>query len=362
MSLGTLVVTAVRVEGRTKAEVARDYGVSRRWVHELCRRFEADGEAGLEPRSRRPRSSPHRTSEELEDEIVELRKELDRPRRGCRSPHDRGPPASAATGRAAPVGRHDLADPVPPGLRHPAAPEATAELLGSGSRPSMPNERWQADITHWRLADGTEVEILNVIDDHSRFLVGLRRADDLQGGRRRGDVPPSGCGPRVPGDRCSPTTARCSPRPRGGGRCALELETALGIRLRALPALPPADLRQGRALPPDAQALPGQAGPGADVDELQGQLDGSAPTTTRSDPTGRSAGARRPRRSRPGRRRRPRCARLEVPALRVRRDKVDITGRITLRHDSTAAPHRARPAARRHPGARRSSTVCTCGS
>ena len=35
----------------------------------------------------------------------------------------------------------------------------------------MPNERWQADLTHWKLTDGTEVEILNVIDDHSRFLV-----------------------------------------------------------------------------------------------------------------------------------------------------------------------------------------------
>jgi transposase InsO family protein len=36
----------------------------------------------------------------------------------------------------------------------------------------LPNERWQADITHWRLADGTEVEILNTLDDHSRLLVG----------------------------------------------------------------------------------------------------------------------------------------------------------------------------------------------
>lgn len=35
----------------------------------------------------------------------------------------------------------------------------------------MPNERWQADITHWKIAGGTEVEILNVIDDHSRFLL-----------------------------------------------------------------------------------------------------------------------------------------------------------------------------------------------
>jgi transposase InsO family protein len=35
----------------------------------------------------------------------------------------------------------------------------------------LPNERWQADITHWRLANGRSVEILNVIDDHSRLLV-----------------------------------------------------------------------------------------------------------------------------------------------------------------------------------------------
>ena len=35
----------------------------------------------------------------------------------------------------------------------------------------LPNERWQPDITHWKLADDTEVEILNVIDDHSRLLI-----------------------------------------------------------------------------------------------------------------------------------------------------------------------------------------------
>jgi hypothetical protein len=35
----------------------------------------------------------------------------------------------------------------------------------------QPNERWQADITHWRLADDTEVEILNILDDHSRVCI-----------------------------------------------------------------------------------------------------------------------------------------------------------------------------------------------
>jgi hypothetical protein len=76
MSLARLVVTAVLVERRPKAVVARDYGVSRRWVHELVRRFLAEGEAGLEPRSRRPRTSPHRICDHLENEIVQVRKHL----------------------------------------------------------------------------------------------------------------------------------------------------------------------------------------------------------------------------------------------------------------------------------------------
>lgn len=73
MSLARVVVTSVVVEKRPQAAVARDYGVSRRWVHELVRRFLAEDEAGLEPRSRRPRASPHRVPEALEQEIVELR-------------------------------------------------------------------------------------------------------------------------------------------------------------------------------------------------------------------------------------------------------------------------------------------------
>src|SRR6266516_5746586 len=95
MSLARLLVTAVRVEGRTKAEISRDYGVSPRWVYELCRRFDAEGEAGLKPRSRRPRRVPGRTSDVLEDEIVELRKELtDRGLDGG-APHDRGASGAA---------------------------------------------------------------------------------------------------------------------------------------------------------------------------------------------------------------------------------------------------------------------------
>ena len=78
MSLARLVITAVVVEGRSKSAVARDYGISRFWVHQLVNRFEAEGEAAFQPRSRRPHSSPHAVSLELEDQIVRLRKTLTR--------------------------------------------------------------------------------------------------------------------------------------------------------------------------------------------------------------------------------------------------------------------------------------------
>ncbi len=35
----------------------------------------------------------------------------------------------------------------------------------------QPNECWQSDFTHWPLADGTDTEVLNWLDDHSRLLL-----------------------------------------------------------------------------------------------------------------------------------------------------------------------------------------------
>ena len=74
--MARVVITAVVVEGRSKSEVARDYGVSRRWVQTLVARYQAEGEAAFEPHSRRPRSNPRRIAGTLEDRIVQLRKEL----------------------------------------------------------------------------------------------------------------------------------------------------------------------------------------------------------------------------------------------------------------------------------------------
>src|SRR4051812_49572217 len=74
--MARLVITAVVVERRSKSEVARDYRVSRRWVQKLLARYQIEGDAAFEARSRRPHTSPQRISETLEDQIVELRKTL----------------------------------------------------------------------------------------------------------------------------------------------------------------------------------------------------------------------------------------------------------------------------------------------
>src|SRR4029077_15062257 len=77
MGMPQLVVMAVLVEGRSKSEVAREYGVSRRWVITLVQRYLAEGDA-LQPRPRRPFHSPNRTAKDIEDGVIALRKELER--------------------------------------------------------------------------------------------------------------------------------------------------------------------------------------------------------------------------------------------------------------------------------------------
>ena len=75
-SKARLVITALFVDHQTPAEVAARYGIHRAWVYKLKARYEAEGEAALEPRSRRPRTSPSALAPELVELIVRIRKEL----------------------------------------------------------------------------------------------------------------------------------------------------------------------------------------------------------------------------------------------------------------------------------------------
>jgi transposase InsO family protein len=46
---------------------------------------------------------------------------------------------------------------------------------------AQPNEMWQPDFIHWRLADETDVEILNWLDDHSRLLLSCSAHEPVTG-------------------------------------------------------------------------------------------------------------------------------------------------------------------------------------
>ena len=78
MSRAQLVITAVVLEGRSKSEVARDYDLSRQWVHQLVTRYKTDGAAAFQAHSRRPHTNARAISAALEDAIVRLRKTLDK--------------------------------------------------------------------------------------------------------------------------------------------------------------------------------------------------------------------------------------------------------------------------------------------
>jgi transposase len=70
-----LIETHLRT-GRSIKELAAAHDVSESWLFKLLRRYCLEGPEGLEPRSRRPKTSPTRIADLYEDEIVRVRKEL----------------------------------------------------------------------------------------------------------------------------------------------------------------------------------------------------------------------------------------------------------------------------------------------
>jgi transposase InsO family protein len=154
----------------SQSEVARDYGVSQPWVSRLVARYRAEGEAAFVPRSRRPHTSPARLQESTIELIVQLREKL------CSKGLDNGPHTIAwhlrhhhgRTVSAATISRHLHARGY-----ITAAPNKRPKASYVRFAAELPNERWQADFTHWWLADRTHVEILCWIDDHSRYALSV---------------------------------------------------------------------------------------------------------------------------------------------------------------------------------------------
>jgi len=168
MDVGRYLVEAHLREGRSVAELARTHRVHRSWLYKLLARYRAQGEAGLAPRSRRPKSSPTAMGTAVADAILALRRGL----------LAEGLDAGALTIQWHLVrrsGRAPSASSIIRLLRRRGlvTPEPRKRPRSSLIRfaAALPNQLWQTDATHWALADGSPVEILNVIDDHSRVLV-----------------------------------------------------------------------------------------------------------------------------------------------------------------------------------------------
>ncbi len=333
MSLARLVVTAVKIEGRSRSAVAREYGLSRRWVVELVKRFDAEGEAGLLPRSRRPRSSPRRTPLAVEEQIVALRK----------SRAERGLDAGAHTIAFHLQQRHGRS-PAPSTIwriltrRGFVSPQPRKRPRCSYLRfeADQPNERWQADITHWVLADDTDVEILNIVDDHSRLAVGCTtrtvfKAADVAAGFHQAAAIWG-----LPASLLTDNAAVFTGGPRGGGRVALEVElAALQIGFRHSRPYHPQTCGKVERFHQTLKRWLARQPRAMTVTELQAQLDSFASYYNTVRPH-RALQRRTPAQAfhaRPTAQ--PAGAGLANPTHhRIRADKIDPSGVVTLRHNS----------------------------
>jgi transposase InsO family protein len=330
MGMARYVVDAVLLEGRGVREVAAAHGISRSWIYELIGRFRAGGYEALEPRSHRPRSCPHETAPALVQRIVELRRELEA------QGHDAGPatiayhlvlqrkdsPSRTTIWRI--LQREGLLTPQP--QKRPRSSLIRFEA-------DLPNEMWQADITAWTLAEGEVAEILNLIDDHSRLHLGsyayarVKAADVVGGFHRAAELH------GLPESFLSDNGAVFV----GGyrkGKVLLEYELErLGIEFKNSRPYHPQTCGKVERLHQTLKRYLAKQAPARTLSELQGQLDAFAHYYNAIRPH-RALGGRTPLQAYSARvKARPAGARAKT-YFRVRSDRVDDTGKVSLRFDS----------------------------
>jgi transposase InsO family protein len=347
MSRARLVITAVVVEGRGVRAVARDYDVSPGWVSRLVARYREEGEAAFEPRSRRPKRSPRSTSAASVELIIDLRRRL------VASGNDAGPETirwhlahhhgvelSAAT-----IGRYlhraGLVTPQPHKRPRSSYVRFAAE---------QPNETWQADFTHYRLAGGTNVEILCWLDDHARYALRLTAHGRVTGPIVLNEFRAAIAQHGVPASTLTDNGMVFTTRLSGGkgGRNGFEAELRrLGITQKnSRPNHPTTCGKVERFQQTLKRWLSAQADQPGTIGELQALLDVFAAHYNHE----------RPHRSLPERctpadayQRRPKATagdRGDDTHDRVRHDVIDKSGRITLRvngrmhHIGLGAEHR----------------------
>jgi transposase InsO family protein len=174
MCLRLEFVTLARKEGSHLTEICRRFGISRKMGYKWLERYDMEGIMGLQDRSRRPQTSPRRTPDPMEEAVLAVRQEHDT--WGGRKIKARlqtlgwqdVPAASTITEI---LRRHGCIDLEESG-KHKAWNRFEAEA---------PNALWQMDFKgHFEAAEG-RCHPLTVLDDHSRYALGLQACPDEKG-------------------------------------------------------------------------------------------------------------------------------------------------------------------------------------
>jgi transposase InsO family protein len=198
----------------------------------------------------------------------------------------------------------------------------------------LPNEMWQADITHWPLAGQGHAEILNVIDDHSRLFLASRafatvKAADVVDVFRMA-IALHGAPASLLCDNGAVFTA--TPR---GGKVLLQAELErLGIAAKNSRPYHPQTCGKVERLHQTLKRYLARQEPAPTLAGLQEQLDGFTRYYNAIRPH-RALGGRTPLQAYSARiKARPPGSASAEAHFRVRHDKVDAGGTVTLRHDS----------------------------
>lgn len=166
MSLREEFVLLARQEGANRRELCRRFGISATTAYKWLARHEQDGRVGLADRSRRPHRSPCLTAGPLEAVVVALR--LAHPCWGGRK----------LSRRLQDLGHASLAPSTITGIlhRHGLIGEAASQAATPWQRfeHAAPNALWQMDFKGPFPTLAGTCHPLTVLDDHSRFNLGLR--------------------------------------------------------------------------------------------------------------------------------------------------------------------------------------------
>lgn len=325
------MVDAVLIEKRSPTEVARAHGISRSWLYRLIARVKSGGYQALEPQSRRPRFCPRAVSDQVVAAVLALRHELDA------AGHDAGPQTIS----------HHLAARLPD--RPPSRSTIWRILSRQGlitpqphKRPrssfvrfeaSLPNERWQADATDWHLADGARVEILNFVDDHSRLFVASVASTTVKAANALETFLKAASEFGYPASLLTDNAAYFSGKSRRG-RVVLESELdRLGIVSKHSTPYHPQTCGKVERLHQSLKRFLVRQPPANSVAELQTQLDAFRLYYNESRPH-RALDGRTPAQAFGARIKAGPAAEPASIQYRVRHDRIDKTGSVTLRYRS----------------------------